>query len=70
MQISNVIDIDPTHHPESIHAFVAPGFPSPILLTSVPEKTLTQIRDHGTDPLINPMKVHARMSYIDTPRVV
>lgn len=70
LQISNTIDIDPTSHPESIHAFVAPGFPSPVLLTSIPEKVLTQIRDQGTEPLINPMKVHSRMSYIDTPAFI
>ena len=70
LNTSSSMDIEPTNHPDAIHALVAPGFPSPILLTSLPERVRTQIRDHGTDPLRNPIHVHIRVSYISTPTTI
>ena len=63
---SNNIDITPTIQPDEIHALVAPGLPSPVSLTSLLEKILTQITDHGIEPLKNPIEIHTMVSYISS----
>ena len=70
LNTSSSMDIEPTIHPDDIHALVAPGIPSPTLLTSWPERVLTQIKDHGTEPLINAINVHIRVSYISAPTTI
>ena len=64
--MSKVIARIPTIHPEEIQALVAPGFPSPTSLASLPEIYLLNISDHGTDPLKKPTKVHIKKSIVGT----
>ena len=64
--MSKIIARIPTSQPEEIQALVAPGFPSPTSLASLPEIYLLNISDHGTDPLKKPTKVHIKKSIVGT----
>ena len=64
--MSKIIAGIPTSHPEEIQALVAPGFPSPTSLASLPEIYLGRISDHGTEPLKNPTAVHIKKSIVGT----
>tara|TARA_Y100000780_G_scaffold182985_1_gene169045 strand:- start:27 stop:284 length:258 start_codon:yes stop_codon:yes gene_type:complete len=70
LNTSSSVDKEPTIRPDDTHALTAPGFPSPTLLISLPERVRTQISDHGTDPLRNPINVHIRVSLIGTPTTI